>query len=92
MVAVVGVNALEGEAADKLEAHAAVAVDELVDGVVAVDKLEAAEGGAVRGTCPGTEEVGRVELTAAAADVIGRLSFSSSKKHSVGSLGPPMSR
>ena len=54
MVAVVGVDALEGEAADELDAHAAVAVDELVDAhvVVAVDKLGDAEGGAVRGTCP----------------------------------------
>ena len=100
---VVVVDAFEGEAADKLEAHAAVAVDELVDvvvavdeledgvvavdelkdGVVAVDKLkdgvvavdeledvvvavdelEAVEGGAVREHCPGTGEVGRVELT-----------------------------
>ena len=99
VVAVVGVDALEGEAADKLEAHAAVVVDELgahaaaavdklVDVVVAVDKLGDAEGGAVRGTCPGTEEVGRVELTAAAAYVAGRLSFSSSKNRSVGSFGP----
>ena len=92
------VDALEGEAADELEAHAAVAVDKLVDvvvavdeledGVVAVDKLEAAEGGAVREHCPGTGEVGRVELTAAAAYVTDRLSFSSSKKHSVGCFGP----
>ena len=114
------VDALEGEAADELEAHAAVAVDELVDVVaavdeleegvvvavdkleegvvvavdeledvvVAVDELEAVEGGAVREHCPGTEEVGRVELTAAAAYVTDRLSFSSSKKHSVGSFGP----
>ena len=102
------VDALEGEAADKLEAHAAVAVDELVDVVVAVDeledvvvivdkledvvvavdKLEVVEGGAVREHCLGTGEVGRVELTAAAAYVTDRLSFSSSKKHSVGSFGP----
>ena len=90
LVAVVGVDALQGEAADELDAHAAVAVDKLVDAhvVVAVDELGDAEGGAVRGTCPGTEEVGRVELTAAAAYVAGRLSFSSSKKRSVGSFGP----
>ena len=99
MVAVVGVDDLECEAADelkahaavvvdKLEAHAAVALDELVDVVVAVDELGATGGGAVRGTCPGTEEVGRVELTAAAAYVAGRLSFSFSKNRSVGSFGP----
>ena len=86
------VDALEGEAADELEAHAAVAVDELEDVAVAVvevvapaavavdeledvavavDKLKDEEGGAVRGNCPGTEEFGRVELTAAAAYVAG---------------------
>ena len=48
-------DALEGEAAAELEAHAAVAVDELVDGVVAVNELEAAEGGAVGEHCLGTE-------------------------------------
>ena len=65
-----------------------VAVNKLKDGVVAVDELEAADGGAVRELCPGTGEVSRVELTAAAAYVTDRLSFSSSKKHSVGSFGP----
>ena len=87
VVAVVGVDALEDEAAAKLVvAPAAVAVDELVDAhvVVAEDELGDAEGGAVRGT----EEVGIVELTAAAAYVAGRLSFSSSKNRSVGSFGP----
>ena len=88
VVAVVGVDDLECEAADELKAHAAVVVDELVDVVVAVDKLEDAEGGAVRGHCPGTEKVGRVELTAAAAYVADRLSFSSAKNRSVGSFGP----
>ena len=48
------VDALEGETADELEAHAAVAVDKLKDVVVAVDELEAVEGGAVREHCPGT--------------------------------------
>ena len=61
-----------------MDAHGAVAVDELVD----------AEVGAVRGTGPGTEEVGVVEWTRAAAYVSGSLSSSSSKKRSVGSLGP----
>ena len=91
MVAVVGVDALEDEAAVELvNAPATVAVDELVDAhaAVAVDELVVAEGGAVRGTGPGTEEVGGVEWTAAAAYVAGSLSSSSSKKRSVGSLGP----
>ena len=102
-MAVVGVDALEDEAAVKLvDAPAAVAVDELVDAqsavavdklvdahaAVAVDELGDAEGGAVRGTCPGTEEVCGVELTAAAAYVAGSLSSSSSKNRSVGSFGP----
>ena len=124
------VDALEGETADELEAHAVVAVDELEDVVVAVDELEdvvvavdelkegvvvavdeledvavavdeleegvvvavdklkVVEGGAVREPCLGNGEVGRVKLTAAAAYVTDRLSFSSSKKHSVGSFGP----
>ena len=38
--------------------------------------------------CLGTGEVGRVELTADAAYVTDRLSFSSSNKHSVCSFGP----
>ena len=78
-------------AADELVvAPAAVAVDELVVALaaVAVDELVDAEGGTVRGTGPGTEEVGGVEWTAAAAYVAGSLSSSSSKKRSVGSLGP----
>ena len=82
------VDALEGEAADKLEAHAAVAVNELEDVVVAVDELEEGVAVAVTEHCLGTGEVGRVELTAAAAYVTDRLSFSSSRKHSVGSFGP----
>ena len=59
--------------------------------MVAVDELEVVEGGAVREPCFGTGEVGRVELTAAAAYVTGdRLSFSFSKKHSVSSFGPTL--
>ena len=50
--------------------------------------LGGCEGGAVREHCLGTGEVGRVEWTAAAAYVTDRLSFSSSKKHSVGSFVP----
>ena len=88
VVAVVGVDALEGEAANELEAHAAIAVDKLVDVVVAVDQLEDAEGGAGRETGPGTEKVSGVEWTAAAANAAGSLSSSSSKKRRVGFLGP----
>ena len=74
-------------AVDELE-DVVVAVDELKEGVVvAVDELEVVEGGAVREPCFGAGEVGRVELTVAAAYVTGdRLSFSFSKKHSVSSF------
>ena len=87
-MAVVGVDALEDEAAVELvnapatvavdelvDAHVAVAVDELVDAhaAVAVEELVDAEGSTVRGTGPGTEKVGGVELTAAAAYVAGSL-------------------
>ena len=91
VVAVVGVDALEDEAAVKLvDAPATVAVDELVDAhvVVAVDELRDAEGGAGRETGPGTEKVSGVEWTAAAANAAGSLSSSSSKKRRVGFLGP----
>ena len=52
-------------------------------------ELVVVEGGAVvRELGPGTEEVGDAVWTAAAAYVAGSLESSSSKKRSVGSLGP----
>ena len=57
--------------------------------VAAALKLVVVEGGAVgRELGPGTEEVGDAVWTAAAAYVAGSLESSSSKKRSVGSLGP----
>ena len=100
VVAAVGADALVVEAVVKLMvAPAAAAKIELV--VVAVVefvvapaaaaelKLVVVEGGAVmRDSGPGTEDVGDAVWTAAAAYVDGSLESSSSKKRSVGSLGP----
>ena len=67
------------------------AVVKLVVALAAAAALElvVVEGGAVgRELGPGTEEVGDAVWTAAAAYVAGSLESSSSKKRSVGSLGP----
>ena len=79
MVAAVGADALVVQAVVKLVvAPAAAELDHVV-----------VEGGAVvREPGPGTEEVGDAGWTAAAAYVAGSLESSSSKKRSVGSLGP----
>ena len=65
------------------------AVVELVVALAVAAELELVEGGAVGGELgPWTEEVCDAVLTAAAAYVAGSLESSSSKKRSVGSLGP----
>ena len=65
------------------------AVVKLVVALAVAAELELVEGGAVGGELgPWTEEVCDAVLTAAAAYVAGSLESSSSKKRSVGSLGP----
>ena len=91
VVATVGAGELVG--ADELAVELVVVAVKLVDklvvalAVAAALELVVVEGGAVRRELgPGTEEVGDAVWTAAAAYVAGSLEFSSSKKHSVGSL------